>query len=235
MLRSLTLVVLAALGAHALNPIHDASVEFIPAFSEPSAEPSLLLGQFYTDESSQKIRVPGAYLHPYNDEIQLGFALQTRWYEEPNNVRHLVFGAAYRPDSYSPWRFQVDALWGVANYAGDGLAFTGNYLAEPLETLHLLGSARVGLFDALVWHPDYAVISASATPQLILGRKVRLDLGIFSATQLPGMADFYSLDLGPALVFRVNRDLSLRAGAHFGLLGPEKTSPRFELAQQFAL
>lgn len=235
MLRSLTVVALAALSVHALNPIHDASVEFIPAFSEPSSEPTLLLGQFYTDESSQKIRAPGAYLYPFNEDIQLGFALQTRWYEEPNNVRHLVFGAAYRPGPSQPWAFQVDAMWGVANYAGDGLTFTGSYLAEPLETLHILGSARVGLFDALVWHPDYVVISASATPQLILGRKVRLDLEIFSATQFPSMADFYSLDLGPALVFRVNRGLSLRVGAHFGLLGPEKTSPRFELAQQFSL
>ena len=235
MLRALVLFALAVPGAYALSPIHDASVEFIPSISEPFSKPSLLIGQYYTDDANQKIRVPGAYLHPVTREVQLGFALQTRWYEEPNNVRHLVFGAAYRPDTFSPWTFQADALWGVANYAGDGLTFTGRYLAQPSDILHVLGSARVGFLDALVWYPDVAVVSASVTPRLILGEKVSLGLEVFSAAQLPGVADFYSLDFGPDIVIRINQDLSIRGGAHLGVFGPEKSSPRFELAEQYAL
>jgi hypothetical protein len=217
----------------ALNPIHDAAAEFAPGLLGNLSQPSLLLGEYYTQESGQKIRVPMAYLHPLNPQFQVAAGAQTRWLEEPNNIRHLTAGLRYAPTANLS--FQTDFLWGVANYAGDGLTLSGNVLLRPLEILQVLGTARAGFFDALVWHPDLAVLSLGVTPRLMLHENFRLELEAFSALQVPGISDYFSFDLGPAIWVRIGYGFALKAGAVFGLLGPNRASPRFQLAQRIAL
>ena len=229
------LLCVAGLGmapAWALNPVHDASVEFAPGLLEHSSQPSLMLGQFYTQESSQKIRALASYVHPLGPQFQVGVGAQSRWVDEPNNIRHLTAGLRYSllPD----FSLRADFLWGVANYAGDGLAVGGEYRMEPFNALHVLGFARVGFFDALVWDPDVAVLCASVTPRLILHQNFRLELEAFTATQFPGLGDFFSLDLAPALWIRFQYGFAAKAGVVFGLWGPNRSSPRFQLTQQIA-
>ncbi|GEM_PF-7129747 len=221
------------LNAHALNPIHDATVQFVPAFLDDTERDALMTGESYTQRSTEKLRAPITYLHAFNSDFQMGVGLQTRWYKEPNNFREVLLGARYRLSQ--AWAFQADALGGVANYAGDGLALTGMYLSEPYASLHILGTARAGFFDALVWHPDFMVVSGSVTPEVILNDYFRFDLEVFTAMQTPGLSDYFGLDLLPSLVYRYNRTLYFEAGGAFGMVGPNKSSPRFQLAQKMML
>lgn len=221
------------LNAHALNPIHDATVQFVPAFIDDTERDAVMTGEGYTQKSDQKLRAPIAYMHAFNSDFQMGVGLQTRWYKEPNNFREVLLGARYRLSQ--AWAFQADALGGVANYAGDGLSLTGMYLYEPYSSLHITGTARAGFFDALVWHPDFMVVSGSVTPELLLNDYFRFDLEVFTAMQPQGISKYFGLDLIPSLVYRYSRNLYFEAGGAFGMAGPNKSSPRFQLAQKIML
>lgn len=125
MVFALTGLYLSVQPSQALNPAHEAAVEFALPLLEPSGDPSLLLAESYTHQALQRVRVPASLLYPVNREWQLGLGLKTRWYEDPNNFRHLLAGVEYR------WSrdlsFQLDGLLGVANYAGDAVSVGGKY------------------------------------------------------------------------------------------------------------
>ena len=213
----------------ALNPVHDASVEF-SAPSAISIRPVWMAGGFYTDKASQKIRALVSYLLPLEPDFQIGIGAQTRWLDEPNNIRILVAGAKFQPAL--PWSLQIDALLGVAKYAGNGLTLSGNYHFDPLPMLPILATVRVGILDALVWNPDFAVISGSLIPQMKLHEKFRIELEAFAATQFPGVHDYFSLNLGPALSFNVMERWWVKVGAILGVAGPNKADPRFSVIHQ---
>jgi hypothetical protein len=196
-IRFFALVSLIILDAQALNPIHDASVEFIPAFLRNTDQASFVIGESFTSKSNQKLRIPVTYLHPISRDFQIGVGLQSRWYQEPNNIRNLILGLQFAPSE--AWSLQADLLAGVANYAGDGIAVKGDYRLTPFKALNFLGTARLGFFDALVWHPDYLVASASFTPQIIFNDQFQIDLEMFSAIQAPGVKDFSPLIWAPVL------------------------------------
>ncbi len=225
-------LVISTANVFALNPIHDASVDFISTFSKNSDRAALVLGEGYASQSNQKIRIPIAYLFPVNHDFQMGIGLQSRWYREPNNIRLLQLGLQYAPTK--EWSLQADLLVGVANYAGNGIALRGDYLLMPYSGLHFLGTARIGFLDALVWHPDYSVLSVSLTPQMHFNENFQADLELFTATQAPAVTSLYSIDLGPSFTFCPKRNYWFQVGAIVGLAGPNRTRTKYNLAQKIA-
>ena len=219
----------------AINPNHDASVGFNSAMSQNKGQPSVLLGAFYSPSSTEKIRVPATYLYPFNRQFQIGMGVQTRWMDEPNNFRHLLLGAML--ELTPELTLQADLLTGVANYAGNGLTLSTVFRTKPSEAFHLVGVMRLGALDALVWYPDYGSISGSLIPQLIFKDQFQFDLELFAASQVPGVLDFFSLDIKPSLEFRYNPMFSSQAGVFFGLLGKNlsgsgRSSTRFQWTQK---
>lgn len=233
MVFALTGLYLSVQPSQALNPAHEAAVEFALPLLEASDHPSLLAAESYTHDALQRVRVPASFLYPVNREWQVGLGLKTRWYDEPNNFRHLLAGAEYR------WSrdlsFQVDGLLGVANYAGDAISLGGKYRLELHESFLVWTRARLGFLDALVFHPDYAVLSGILTPQWLVNGSFTLEVDVFAATQLPGVADFFSLDAAPSFTLRFGRDWAIRLGAVLGVAGSDPADPRFQMMQQISL
>ncbi len=216
----------------ALSPLHEASVQFRPQLNNDNdGESSLLLGQFYSHKAPQKIRVPVNYIFSPLDDFELGFGVKSRWNKEPNNIRHLLVGGKYQASS--ELSFQVDLMWGVSNYAGDGVSLAVNYQHLMIEGLGEILTFRLGLFDALVWEPDITAFELGWLPQWYIGDKVTVELDFSMASQVGSMADRFSIDVAPGLIYHHNSQFSIMGSVLLGVSGKRKSQPRFQLTEQF--
>jgi hypothetical protein len=164
---------------YSLNPIHEASWELK---SDGRIFPSYTLqtAVYVSPHSGQKIRVPVSLSKNLIRNLEIGAALKTRWYDEPNNFRHLVFGVKYRYKYL--FSVQMDVLWGTANYAGDGLTLSIYKRLNITDFFYTNLMARTGMFDALVWAPDgFMALEAAGYPTIRIHEPVYFELGLISS------------------------------------------------------
>lgn len=219
--------------SHSLNPIHEASWELRP---EARINPSWTLqtGIYVSPYSRQIVRVPVSLSWPMARNFEIGAALKSRWLEDPNNFRHLIVGLKYRY-KYQ-FSVQMDALWGTANYAGDGLTLSFYKRFNISDIFYANIVARGGMFDALVWAPDgFMAVETAGYPALRIYDPVYFELGIISSSQLGGFEDYFSLDLQPAITADLNNGASVLAGAIIGLAGPRKARLRVQAVVRYGI
>ncbi len=162
-----------------------------------------------------------------DDEWQVGFGVKSKWWEEDNNIRHLVFGTKLIP--HPNLVIGVDALWGVAQYAGDAITLTGTFLQNFNKTFYANYQARLGMFDALVWAPDgFLATELGFYPGVHLLKGIDFEAGFYASSQLPDFGDFFGFDISPSFTFYGHKRWRGSLGLSFGAFGDRKADLRVE-------
>lgn len=222
-----TLIGLAACGmAFALNPIHEASYNLLPASNFPSAT-TLSGGMFIRSQTTSLFDIPVAMALQATSRVELGARVHTRWGDVHDNVPYMVFGVKWLTLRHTS--VQADLMIGTNFNTGKGLCISTYHKFQYFSRFAAPLAARFGFMEALVERDALMSMEVGYYPTLSVARGLDLEFGILGSSQTKDFEDYLAMDLQPALRVKFGRQSELVTALTLGLAGNRKEEMRAQV------